>query len=408
MKAKLSDKFAQTAAPGIYFATNERRPPGFLLRVTPAALRPDPNPRSRSWCIDYRLKGTGVQRRYTIGAVSAWPMKRAWEEAARVCRIVDGGGDPLGEIEEARQAPTMTDLWQTYERGALLSVAPGTAANYAAMWRDWIAPAIGKMKVDSPRRQDIQRLHRQITEAGKLRAANAVKSLCSVLFKEAIEHGMRDDNPAQHVKSNREEPRQRFLTVEEIERLVDVLQRRRVLYRDASDVAMLAILTGSRIGEIVDMRWSNVDLTAATWIKPAARVKQRRTHHLALSPEVVELLQRRLAEREAPDNVVRLHPEDDYVFPPGNTKTHRSRIERAWREFRVEAGLLGAHGARFHDLRHSAASAMLAAGIALPVIGNVLGHRAIATTSRYAHVADQLQRQAVTALGKIVGGAVKK
>ena len=68
MAQNLSDRFAKTAEPGIYFDADKRSPRGFLLRVTQAG--------ARAWCLNYRVKQTGRERRMTIGGIEAWHFPR--------------------------------------------------------------------------------------------------------------------------------------------------------------------------------------------------------------------------------------------------------------------------------------------------------------------------------------------
>src|SRR6516165_8352513 len=113
MSEPLTDKFAKAAAPGVHFDADRRSPRGFMLRVTPAG--------ARSWCLNYRLKDSGRERRITIGDVAAWPIAEARKRAADLRRIVDAGGDPLGEREEQRAAPTVAELAARFEMEALPS-----------------------------------------------------------------------------------------------------------------------------------------------------------------------------------------------------------------------------------------------------------------------------------------------
>jgi integrase len=337
MRVKLTDRFAASAPAGLFWDTDPRSPAGFGLRVTTAL--------SRSWFLNYRRRSDGVERRPTIGSASAWPIARARERAAELRRVVDAGGDPLAEAEARRDAPTVGDLWARFEKEALPARAERTAAEYKAMARDWILPALAKSKVASIERDDIEKLHRKITVEGKARRANAVKSLCSTLFVQAVIWKMRDDNPTQHIKGNREDVRERFLSGEELDRLLAVLEDYREKRPDSVDAITLAALTGSRRGEILGMRWRDLDLPNALWVKPPELVKKMRgrSHRLTLSPEAVAVLSRRQAERDAQasERVVRLrrNDRDDFVFTGGGSKTHTNRFEGDWREIRAAAGL---------------------------------------------------------------------
>src|ERR1700693_5215974 len=114
MQAKLTDAVAAKAGPGIYFDSDRKRSPrGFLLRVTLAG--------ARCWCLNYRVRDTGRERRITIGDIGAWPIEEARERAAELRRIVDAGGDPLGVLEQRRAAPTVAGLAARFVGGGLAS-----------------------------------------------------------------------------------------------------------------------------------------------------------------------------------------------------------------------------------------------------------------------------------------------
>jgi len=195
-KLPLTDKFARSAESGVYFDHDHRSPRGFMLRVTPGD--------ARSWCLNYRVKDTGRERRITIGDVAAWPIAEARKRAAELRREVDAGGDPLGDREEKRQkrrAPTVAELWDRFIAEALPSRGVRTRDEYRAMARDWILPALGRLKVAAVSRENVEKLHWKITAAGRGRRANSVKSLVSIIFQQAITWIMRADNPAAHSRA---------------------------------------------------------------------------------------------------------------------------------------------------------------------------------------------------------------
>jgi integrase len=258
------------------------------------------------------------------------------------------------------------------------------------------------MKVSVVERDDIAKLCRKITATGKLRRANATKSLCSILFNQAVEWKMRSDNPASGVKTNPEDGRERYLSPEELDRRLTVLDRWQARRPDSVDVIRLAMLTGARRGEILSMRWGDLDLIAGVWTKPATSTKQRRIHRVPLSPEAVEILRRRQSGSKADGRVVPLHKADDHVFRGGGSSSHIGRLRSSWEIIRAEAQLGDVH---FHDLRHSFASLLVGQGLSLPIIGAMLGHSKPQTTSRYAHLADGPLREAAAIVGGNKGSA---
>src|SRR5215831_14454039 len=401
-KLPLTDKFARSAESGVYFDHDHRSPRGFMLRVTPGD--------ARSWCLNYRVKDTGRERRITIGDVAAWPIAEARKRAAELRREVDAGGDPLGDREEKRQkrrAPTVAELWDRFIAEALPSRGVRTRDEYRAMARDWILPALGRLKVAAVSRENVEKLHWKITAAGRGRRANSVKSLVSIIFQQAITWNMRADNPAAHVKGNTEHRRERYLSPEEIERLMAEIERHRAMgghWVDSTDKLELAVFTGARRGEILRMTWAqieNLDGTA-TWVLPSQSTKEGkrtgRTKRLPLSEGAVAVLRRRRDERNAGGKVVQLRA-DDHVFRAGNSKTGANELESDWYIIRAAAGV---EDVRLHDLRHNFASVAVGEGLSLEVIGRLLGHSKTATTQRYAHFAFSQEPEATEKVASIV------
>jgi integrase len=388
MRKELTNEFARNVAPipgkiSRYFDTHKRSPRGFLLRVTPAG--------AGAWALQYRVDGR--QREITIGDPKSWPITEARRRGHELRRDIDAGGDPLGKREEARLAPTVEQLVERFVAEELPKRAPRTQDEWRAMVRDWILPALGKRRVADVKRDDVERLHTKITKAGKPRRANSVRSAVATLFAQAVTWEMRNDNPAKGVKGNPEHGRERYLNEAEVARLLAVLERWHDKRPDSVDAIMLAILTGARRGELLSMRWADLDLDQGVWTKPAALTKQRKLHRVPLSADVVAVLRQR---QSVVDKVVPLRA-PEHVFRGAGDKAHTCRLEKDWFVIRAAAGL---EDVRFHDLRHSYASMLVSAGLSLPVIGAMLGHSKSATTQRYSHLADKPLRDAAEIVAK--------
>ena len=408
MRENLTDRLAATVAPTPgkierYFDTHKRAPRGFLLRVTPNG--------ARVWALRYRVRDSLHERELTIGDVKSWPIAEARQEAHRLRREIDTGGDPLAGREKARGVPTIAELAERFIEEALPSRSKGTADNYKAMLRDWILPALGKRKVAGVDRDDIETLHRKITAAGKPRQANSVKSLCSVLFKQAISWKLRDNNPCTGIAGNTEHRRERFLSADEIERLMAEVERHRAMgghWSDSADKIELAVFTGARRGEILGMTWAQIenldDTGATTWVLPSRSTKEGkrtgRTKRLPLSEAAVAVLRRRCDERGPGGKVVPLRT-GDHIFRAGNSKAGANELEGDWYVIRAAAGL---EDVRFHDLRHNFASVAVGQGLSLEIIGKALGHAKAATTQRYAHLAEAPLRAAIEKVARVVRG----
>lgn len=166
--------------------------------------------------------------------------------------------------------------------------------------------------------------------------------------------------------------------------------------KQAANIVRMLLLTGARSGEVLAMRWDQLDLEAGKWTKPAAATKQKTEHEVPLSPDAVQLLSELL--EQADDGSA-------YVFPGRSAGRHRANINESWAALLKAAGITGL---RAHDLRHSYASFLVSAGHGLPVIGALLGHTQASTTQRYAHLHDEVMRKATGQVGAMVRGARKR
>ena len=153
-------------------------------------------------------------------------------------------------------------------------------------------------------------------------------------------------------------------------------------------IIRLLAFTGARKSEIASLRWSEVDLARGYLrlgdSKTGAKI-------IPIGAPACEVL----AGVEAIDS-------SEFVFPATSGDSHFQGVEKVWRKARLAAGF---PDLRLHDLRHSFASVGLARGDALPVIGAILGHADVKTTSRYAHLADDPVKLAADAISKSVQAA---
>ena len=364
---------------------------GFGCRVTAKG--------AKAFILNYRTR-TGRERRYTIGSFPDWSTSAARMEATELKRRVDGGDDPLADVEAGRDAKTVADLCKRYVEEQLPKLRDSSQKDYTALISRFILPELKHRPVADVTFSDIDGLHRKVTKKSGAYTANRMLAVASRMFSLAVRWQWRRDNPCQGVERNREEKRQRYLTGEELTHLTTALAE----YNDqqAANIVRLLLLTGARRGEVLAARWADFDLAAGVWTKPGATTKQRTFHRVPLSAPARQLL----AEIQAGAD-----GGAEYVFPGRGGVGHRQEIKTAWRRLCIAAGIVGADGkpsARIHDLRHTYASVLASAGLSLPVIGALLGHTQPATTARYAHLLDDPLRAATERAGAIVMPAEDK
>jgi len=142
----------------------------------------------RAFVLDYRTRA-GRRRRYTIGSFPDWSVGGAREEARRLKRDIDGGGDPLAQIEAERGAPTVTDLIDRFLEEHVSRKRPHTQYDYRNVIARHITPTLGRLKVAEVGWDDVDALHRKITKTGHRTQANRVVAVVSKMFALAIRWG---------------------------------------------------------------------------------------------------------------------------------------------------------------------------------------------------------------------------
>ena len=325
-----------------------------------------------------QARGPEGPKRVTVGRHGVLNADEARRRAALIVTRIKAGEDPvaLPLAARARGGPTVADLAARYlEDHVEVRLKPRTQAKLRGVLRRHILPALGRLPVEAVERRQVVELHRGLS--GRPVAANrAVKTLAH-MYRLGEGWGLvpAGCNPCRAIEKHPERGRERFLTDAEFARLGRVLDEA-VDAGAASPVAAAAIrllmLTGCRKGEVLALRWTDVDLDAGELRLAQAKSGPRAVQ---LPPPAVRLLEA-LPRRAG----------NQWVFP-GRTPDGRcseSALDNAWRAVREAAKL---EDVRIHDLRHSFASRALALGETLPVIGKLLGHSDIETTARYAHLA---------------------
>ena len=367
---------------------------GFGVRVWPSGRR--------VFVVQYRPQGARQTRYLTLGQYGPLTVDEARKLAKVRLGAVASGADPARERRSAREAPTVRELGEAYLDDVRAKKKPATAREYARLWEKHVLPALGTAKAAAVTGADVAKLHRKMK--GTPYGANRVLALLGAFFSFAAKEGVRarHDNPAHGVEPYAETARERFLTPAEFTRLGDALiraereglpsapQHRRNASSEATakhrpksadkpipanPFAVAAIrllcLTGCREGEILGLRWSDVDLE-----RGFLRLGDTKTGRSIrpLGAPAAEILAAMPREEGSP-----------FVLPGEKPGTHLVELKRVWAAVRHAAKL---DGVRIHDLRHSFASVPAIGGDSLLVIRSLLGHADVKTTQRYAHLGD--------------------
>lgn len=378
----------------------DKKVPGFGARRQKGA--------AVAYVLFYRT-ADGRQRWHTIGRHGApWTPDAARDEARRLLGEVVRGDDPAAVKRAKRKAATVAELCDAYieavEAGRILTrrkaaKKPSTLATDKGRVERHIKPLLGSLKASAVTRDDIERFRDGVTEgATKARiktgkhglarvvggrgTATRTMGLLGAIFSFAVRRALRPDNPVRGVERHSDGQRNRRLSEAEYAALGEAL---RTMPETAWPIAVAAVkflaLTGWRRGEMLALKWSEVDLVTRT-----ARLEDTKTG-ASLRP----------LSRAACDVLRPLQRFGERVFPAsvGVDKPMRG-FHKIWLRVAARAGL--ASDVTPHVLRHSYASIAADLGFSELTIAALLGHKKASVTSRYAHHADAVLLQAADAV----------
>jgi len=192
------------------------------------------------------------------------------------------------------------------------------------------------------------------------------------------------ENPAAKISLERENnKRDRWLTYEEEERLLKESPS------DLKEIITLALNTGMRIGEILNLKWKGVDLFRKTITIFESKNNEKRT--IPMNNIVFEMLKAKAKVRSINNDIV-------FSSNVGTLKDERN----VRRKFELAVKRAGIEDFRFHDLRHTFATRLVQEGCDFYKVQRLLGHKTPLMTQRYAHHYPESLRDAVNILSKHV------
>lgn len=326
-------------------------------------------------------------------------------------------------VEPARMPVSeFLDRWLTDY--AKPKVSPKTYERYQEMIDGHIRPALGSYLLPKLAPLHIQAFYSRALASGRKDGKGGLSSQSVVHFHrllhkalaQAVKWQLLVRNPLDAVEPPRAEHREmRALDEDETATLLGLLGASRLHM-----AVMLAVTTGLRRGEILGLRWSNIDLATGTitvvqsleQTKDGLRFKSPKTSRsrrsIALPAITVEALRSHRA-RQARERLALgpAYDDHDLVCPrPGGTPWPPDMFSTT---FAASVRRSGMKLFRFHDLRHSHASQLLKAGVHPKVVSERLGHAGIGITlDTYSHVLPGLQEDAVQRLNTVLASAIQK
>lgn len=373
--------------------------------------RPDGKPGLWAGTISLGHGSNGKRRRRTVYGTT----KREVQEQLAKLQTQKATGDI---IEPSKM--TVEEYLQTWLKDtARLRVRATTLASYTGMINREVIPRIGKLKLAKLTKLHVKRLYGEMEEAGKsARLRQMVHTVLRKALGDAVEDDILPANPASSRKLRPKAPKPEM-------KFLDESQARAFLDSAAGDrleaLYVLALLVGLRQGELFALGWPDIDLTTG-------RISVRRTlielnGRLSIGEPKSAKGRRQIQIPEAAVRALEDHRKrmliegnsgSEFVFcsPDGKRlrksnllrRSFRPILEKANEKIRDEAAKSGGSpvllpNIRFHDLRHSNATALLKQGVHPKVVQERLGHSQISLTlDTYSHVVQSMDQDAAAKL----------
>ena len=280
------------------------------------------------------------------------------------------------------------------------TVKLSTYNHYKIVLRLYIVPGLGRIKLQSLTPQQVQTFYsKKLKEGLSPKSINNIHGLLHKALSNAVKWNILPRNVCDAVTPPRLRRKEKtVLTPEQARTLLQAIKNHRM-----EALLTLALVTGMRCGELLALRWQDIDLVncnlrvqrTVSYVKGHGRIEsepktEKSRRQIKLPLFVVEVLtryktlqdeQRGKTETWANKDLVFTNAEGDYV----GVTTVREAFNRVLKE----AGL---PHVRFHDLRHSAATILLSRGTHPKVVQEILGHSQISMTlDVYSHVLPSMQ-----------------
>ena len=293
----------------------------------------------------------------------------------------------VAELGKARtdriNGPLFQDYAEEFMRRQARRWKPSTQERNRHFLDRYLLPFFADKRVGDIARPDVRRWFDALSPT----PANANRTLpvLSVMMTQAELWNLRPhgSNPCRNIRRYRVKPRERFLSMEELKRLGFVLDHAKDT--QAAAAIRLLLFTGARSSEITGLKWACIRGTRA--VLPDSKTGPK---SIQLPPPARTVLQS-------------LSRTGDFVFPNRNIDGPMKDLGKRWVKLRRVAAL---DDVRIHDLRHTYASHAVMSGLELYTVGRLLGHADVATTERYAHLADAHVRKAAGKISRIVNDAM--
>ena len=326
---------------------------GFGVRVSATG--------TKTFVMVYRYRGDW--RRDGLGQYPAIGLQEARRKAETARAELGEGRDPRGKRTSARPAPKGDGFGATVDAFITGHVKrhnrASTAEETERLLRSVFVPVWKRHALTDIRKADVLAVIDGIMERGKPSSARHAFAAIRKFFNWCTERGLLNDSPCRTIKPPvKANSRERVLTDAELAIIWHAAEEQGYPF---GRIVQLLMLTAQRRGEVVGMRWDELDLEGGLWTIPSSRTKNHKAHMVPLTATVVAIL-RELPRIDA----------SPLVFPArGMPEQAYSGYSKGKRVLDASAKL---HDWTLHDLRRTAATGMARSGVPPHVVERILNH----------------------------------
>jgi len=331
-----------------------------------------------------RKRINGKDERLLIGNFPEISIENARKQARIIKGKIAQGINPNEEKGELKQEITFGKLFNEFiER---YSKKQKITWKYDEREVNRFLKSWFKRKISTISNQEIRLLHEKIGDENGLYQANRILERIRAIYNKAIEWGYKGNNPTHSIKKFKEQARDRFIQPDELPRFFKALEIEENY--TARDYIYLSLYTGARKGNVLAMKWEEINFTSLEWRIP--KTKNGDSLTIPLSDFATEVLEKRKLENE------KLDLQDfqkQWVFPSLTSKSgHLEEPKKAWKRVLERAKI---KDLRLHDIRRTLGSYQAISGASLQIIGKSLGHKSGQATQIYARMNLDPVRQSV-------------
>jgi len=355
---------------------------GFLVKVTRTG--------TRGYHFEYKNHARKT-RRILLGKHGEVTAEAARRQARHFANIRRAGDDPAQPRTDHRKAKTVGEVADRWLEQVGVVRKQKTLRDYRGWVNREIRPRLGDFKVTDVVLEDLEKIRKELQN--KKVTFNRTYACLNALFNFAIKRGWAKTNPCLGLTKFDEDRVVHFFSKQDLQRLKVVLtdHEQKGNCPGGIDAVKLLALTGCRLNEILQLRWTQVSFNKELLELPDSKTGAKKVTLGKSAIRTLSAIQLR--------QVTAGHYDPNGFVCRGAMGDAVGSLPKWWRCWREEAGL---GEATLHWFRHTFATRATSHGISLHAVKNLLGHKTIAMTEKYAHPTAEAERAAADTVAQLL------